>query len=244
MTRLTEVRLLWCATVAAMAASWSHLASWIASWEYAGASSLVIGCVAATAVDLGILAAMRSQDKLASMSRPTTGPRRTVYFLACVSMVANVAHALDARASRIGPPDATWEAAAWRIAGAIVVAGVLPLIVIRLSHLLDTVMQATTQDMTTEDATQADATDESTATRRTRRRAPARPADDASARAGVNTAPEANVALQVRQGLASVAADASMREIARIAGVSDASVRRLVRSGALRHDGNGWSMAA
>ncbi len=141
-TTSREIRLLWCATIAAMTASWSHLASWIASWEYAGASAWVIGCVAATAVDLGILSAMMAQDRLAASGAPTTGPRRTVALLALVSALANMAHALDARATRVGAPDTALLAQAARVAGAVVVAGVLPLIVIRLSHLLDTVTRA------------------------------------------------------------------------------------------------------
>ncbi len=237
-TTSREIRLLWCATIAAMTASWSHLASWIASWEYAGASAWVIGCVAATAVDLGILSAMMAQDRLAASGAPTTGPRRTVALLALVSALANMAHALDARATRVGAPDTALLAQAARVAGAVVVAGVLPLIVIRLSHLLDTVTRAPNAPMTQPLAQPADAPGASPETASaTRRRA------SGARRSTAERAASATLA-RVAEAAARVSPDASGRALAVAAGVSEATVRRMVADGALTRDAGGWRVAA
>lgn len=234
---VTEVRLLWCATIAAMTASWSHLASWIASWEYAGASAWVIGCVAATAVDLGILSAMMAQDRLAASGASTTGPRRTVALLAFVSALANMAHALDARATRVGAPDAALLAQAVRVAGAVVVAGVLPLIVIRLSHLLDTVTRADDAPMT-HPASQPAAPDASQeAGAATRRRA-------SGARRSAAERDTSATLTRVAEAAARVAPGASGRALAVAAGVSEATVRRMIADGALTHGADGWRVAA
>lgn len=285
-----EVRLLWIATLAAMAASWTHLASWIASWEYAGASSWIIAAIASTAVDLGILASMRSLDVLASRGEDATGPRRTVYMLAFVSFAANVLHALDARATRIGAlaDDAGWPDLATRLAGAVLVAGVLPLIVVRLSHLLDRmtrldagsavtrkapVTQTATHPRrmpwagwlarlrgTTQGATQGVAPTPAT------QDAPMTQASDApndaprDAAGSLDDAPAAATATQDDAGerdadaggdkrgavrdAAKSSPRASRRELARLAKVSDATVRRLERDGVVTWTDAGWSAAA
>lgn len=285
-----EVRLLWIATIAAMAASWTHLVSWIASWEYAGASSWIIAAIAATAVDLGILASMRSLDVLASRGEDATGPRRTVYMLAFVSFAANVLHALDARATRIGvlPDDAGWPEAATRLAGAVLVAGVLPLIVVRLSHLLDrmTRLDAGTVTQKTQAKNRAARPRRwrwpgwMTHLRRTPAQLPQMPVAPAMTQpaaamtrandAGpVVDAPQADAPLAVpmsqdddapAEGLATqdgaardtavkvrdaarVAPTASRRALAKSAGVSDATVRRLERDGVLTWTDRGWSTA-
>lgn len=290
-----EVRLLWIATLAAMAASWTHLVSWIASWEYAGASSWVIAAIAATAVDLGILASMRSLDVLASRGEDASGPRRTVYMLAFVSFAANVLHALDARATRVAqlPDDAGWIEVASRLAGAVLVAGVLPLIVVRLSHLLDrmtrlgagsvatrktpatqtvtpprrrpwagwlTRLRRTTQGTTqgaaptttTQGAPLTQASDAGGGEAALAVAAPATQANDAPAGAAratqvdevehdAGTGGDTGVAVRTA---ARTAPRASRRDLARRAGVSDATVRRLERAGALTWTTEGWSVLA
>lgn len=234
-----EVRLLWIATLAAMAASWSHLVSWIASWEYAGASAWVIAAIGATAVDLGILASMRSLDALATRGCDTTGPRRTVYALALASFAANVLHALDARASRVGPlpDDADWTAVAVRVAGAVLAAGVLPLIVIRLTHLLDTMTRLDAPSVAP--AVAQGVTQERCQTRRSTRTSTMQ-ARDAETRDAAPAPASADAVCDAARR----APHASRRELARLARVSDATVRRLERAGALTWTDAGWSVAA
>lgn len=286
-----EVRLLWIATLAAMAASWTHLVSWIASWEYEGASAWLIAGIGATAVDLGILASMRSLDVLASREEDASGPRRTVYMLACVSFAANVLHALDARATRIGPvhADAGWIEPASRVAGAVLVAGVLPLIVVRLSHLLDRMTRLdaaatatrklpatrpTTHPRSsrwqgwlmpwrrpaTQAATQEPATQASLAANDAPASSSEPPAADAPYGQGMTQVAVVTATQEDDAGgrvagtseeIASAVRDAarsspraSRRELARLAKVGDATVRRLERAGVLTWTDEGWCPAA
>lgn len=125
MTKTTAV--LWLTLLATLAASWTHLTTLFARHEWPG--WWPVAALAATAVDLGILASMMAIADLAAEGRDTSDPRWTVAGLVLLSCLANAAHVL-AVGSTGGPLEMSL---------AVVVAAALPLIVWRLSRLLDAV---------------------------------------------------------------------------------------------------------
>lgn len=125
MTKTTAV--LWLTLLATLAASWTHLTTLFARHEWPG--WWPVAALAATAVDLGILASMMAIADLARDGRDTSDPRWTVAGLVLLSCLANAAHVLA-----VGQTGGRLE-----LALAILVAASLPLIVWRLSRLLDAV---------------------------------------------------------------------------------------------------------
>lgn len=136
--------MLWAATLTGMGASWIHLAQFLGAFEELAYQW--VGGLGATAVDLGILACMREIAR----GRHAKHARQTVVGLCIVSSVANGEHAVTSyvaahRAAFTVPAAAVvWSdwlpfagAWLWLIANAALVSGTLPVIVWRLSGLLD-----------------------------------------------------------------------------------------------------------
>ena len=134
MTKTTAV--LWLTLLATLAASWTHLTTLFARHEWPG--WWPVAALAATAVDLGILASMMAIADLARDGRDTSDPRWTVAGLVLLSCLANAAHVLA-----VGQVGGRLE-----LALAILVAASLPLIVWRLSRLLDAVTRPLASEVT------------------------------------------------------------------------------------------------
>lgn len=125
----TVLAALWLALFASMAASWWHLATLFGRFEAAGQEW--VGAIAATAVDLGIIASLLALGELRSKGQSTARAKGTVAGLVLLSMVANAMHA-----QVYGRAGTGWE---WWLS--IVVAAALPLIVLGLTVLLDDLKQ-------------------------------------------------------------------------------------------------------
>lgn len=119
------VAVLWLTLAATLAASWTHLAQFLARHESPG--WWPVAALAATAVDLGIVAAMLAISDMAAAGRSTSGPRWTVAGLVALSCMVNAAHVVAVGAS----------ASTAELVLAIMASAALPLIVWRLSLLLD-----------------------------------------------------------------------------------------------------------
>ena len=215
------VTVLWLALAASLAASWTHLASLFARHEWPG--WWPVGAVMATAVDLGILAAMLAVGEMAARGEDTSGPRRTVAGLVALSCAANAAHVWAVGAAT----------SAAEMALAVIVAGALPVLVWRLSLILDALRRPATAAGTRESAAAvASAGRATTDTRPARKAGQSAPGAASDARARVLAA------------LQTAPSDASARELARLAGVSDGTVRRLVATGTIHKNGAGWEVGA
>lgn len=240
-----DSRLLWAATLTAMAASWTHLAHWLASWEHEGWIGLLAGAAGATAIDLGVLAGMRRIDLLAQLGAPTKGARRTVYSLTAVSALANIMNAVEARLAREGmaQPAAPIDWI-WLYVSAALAVGVLPLIVLRLTELLDTAPRLAQQPTGDELLGETELLDDEAEAE-----AEAEEADRRPARRRTGRARPARQRLKVGDPLARVSEAAtgspfcSQRELARLSGVGETTVRRLVAKGDLRATAEGWKVA-
>ena len=193
------------ATLAAIGASWLHLVGWMARFETA--SQWWVAALAATAVDVGLLAALRLVGEQSGRGRRdgARDAKLSVVLLVSISFAANVQHALT-----LQPGD-------WL--NAVAVAGVLPLVAIVTSHLYD---------VANRNAPKASQTSVAAPVQRPSR-----------------TPSQASVADQ-RAEVQRVAAEhpeASRRELARLAGTSDTTVRRMIEAGELRQNGHGWEAA-
>lgn len=119
------VAVLWLTLAATLAASWTHLVQVYARHEWP--EWWPVACLAATAIDLGILVSLMAVSDLAAEGRETSGARHTAYGLTALSSLANIAHVV-----MVGGSGSTLE-----LALAVVTAAALPAIVWRLSLLLD-----------------------------------------------------------------------------------------------------------
>lgn len=141
--------MLWAATLTGMAASWIHLAQFL-GWFEADAYRWV-GGLGATAVDLGILACMREVAR----GRHARAARQTVIGLCIVSACANAEHAVGSWL--VGHPNPARLEWAWLVFNAAIVSGTLPVIVYRLSGLLDATKTRAVADEADADAQPAKA---------------------------------------------------------------------------------------
>jgi len=122
---LTARPLLLIATLASIAASWWHLAGWMARFEVA--DQWWAAALAATAVDIGLLAALRTVGEQSGRGRHegSRDAKLAVALLVSISFAANVQHSLS-----VQPGD---------LLNAVAVSGVLPVVAIVMSHLYDVV---------------------------------------------------------------------------------------------------------
>lgn len=123
------------AYVAALAASWVHLAETFALLERPG--RYWVGALAATAVDLGLGALALALADRARRGQPTGALRGAVVLFAGVSAMANLDHAM---AVLLGQP-ATWADVgsldALALARAVVFSATLPILVVTLAYVVD-----------------------------------------------------------------------------------------------------------
>lgn len=112
----------------AVAASWLHLAGWMSRYETA--DQWWIAALAATAVDIGLLASLRTIGELAMAGQSTRDAKAVVFLFVVVSFAANVQHALAVKAGDV--------------ANAVAVSGVLPLAALAMSHLYDVISRPVT----------------------------------------------------------------------------------------------------
>lgn len=119
------VAVLWLTLLATLAASWTHLVQVYARQEWP--DWWPVACLAATAIDLGILVSLMAVSDLAADGQDTSGAKHTAYGLTALSSLANVQHVIMVGRSGSG----------LELGLAIVTAAALPLIVWRLSLLLD-----------------------------------------------------------------------------------------------------------
>lgn len=214
--------ILWVALCGALAASFTHLATLFYRYEPPGTLGAVVAVLGAAAVDVGVLASMRAIGERAAVGRSTRNARVVVAGLVALSMAANAAHALA-----LGNPATVWEL--WLAIGA---AAALPLIVLGLAVLLDELRRPTLG------ATGADATAAAASVRvPVSAPAPARVVAQRPAQRPATGTAQA----RVLAALTTAPADASARELARLAGVGDGTVRRMAEAGAIHRNGAGWT---
>lgn len=130
--RIPDDKAFWAATYAAMGASWWHLYEQFGKYE--GPGHQPVAALAATAVDLGLLAGMRKVRQWAK-DKPQSAEhmRLTVLGLTVASSVANFQHAWA-----VGSVDVVGF---WPLAGvalnSLLVSAILPVIVYRYTHALE-----------------------------------------------------------------------------------------------------------
>lgn len=125
----------------AVAASWLHLAGWMSRYETA--DQWWIAALAATAVDIGLLASLRTIGELAMAGQSTRDAKAVVFLFVVVSFAANVQHALAVKAGDV--------------ANAVAVSGVLPLAALAMSHLYDVISRPMATTITATAAAQRSA---------------------------------------------------------------------------------------
>jgi len=216
MTHNRTVFVLWLALIASLAASWTHLTALFARHEYPG--WWPVGATMATAVDLGILAAMMAVGEMAAAGRSTSGPRRTVALLVAMSCAANAAH--------VWVVGVTGDLA--EMALAVAVAAALPVLVWRLSLILDAIRRPVPASVAVLPATPAPGPVVRPAAKP--RQAPV-PAVTGDARA------------RVLAVLATGPLDVSARELGRQAETTGDLVRRMAGAGVIEKNGTGWQVA-
>ena len=249
----------WTSVVTALAASWFRVGMYFQGWEDPRVA--LLGFVAATAIDWGIIANMEAVSKLADAKADAKWAKWTVAILAFISFVANEQQAI---ATRLATPDFVapthmspeW----WQLHGAAaIVAGAMPLILILGAHVRDQLRRirpaevvATPQDATTSSAAPPTVAILGPATQALEVSAPPRlPAPAATAtRRTIPKAPAASIAERRKAINAAIAADPATQtqDLAHRFGVSTDTVFRDAAQGGwlpVRLDGKWrWSPRA
>lgn len=127
----------WTSVVTALAASWFRVGMYFQGWEDPRVA--LLGFVAATAIDWGIIANMEAVSKLADAKADAKWAKWTVAILGFISFVANEQQAVATRLASPGfvaPTQMSTEW--WQLHGAAaIVAGAMPLILILGAHVRD-----------------------------------------------------------------------------------------------------------
>lgn len=212
----------------ALAASWLHLVDTMARYEHP--ERWWIAALAATAIDLGIAVMVWAAGHLARQGATTEARRAQalVVVLACISVLANATHALDAS----GDLPALMQTDGWRVFSALAFAGVLPVTVVWLSRVAEDVRRLEGERVAAVPVVAAAPV-------------PAR-ATPAPARATTPPPPPTSQPAgdpRVRvQRVAVQHPHASQRELARLADTSPTTVARMMTDGVLHRNGSGWEV--